>query len=65
MARIANRITGTLDERCRQAAEAKRGQAMKLAAGPDREKLLREAQQLETTSKMESWLASLGPKPLN
>lgn len=63
MARIVKRPAGTLEERCAAQAAAKREEARRVADRVERERLLREARQLETAAKMEGWLLSPELKP--
>ena len=63
MARRANQLSGTFEERCHAASAAKKEEAFKLPPGPERETLLADARRIEVASQLENWLISPGLRP--
>lgn len=53
----------TLEERLSSWTKSLREQAAKLPPGPDRDALIRRANQAETGSRLNSWLISPGLQP--
>jgi hypothetical protein len=53
----------TFTERVNQAAKALEDQAWRMPPGPERDRLLRRARQMETASHMQDWLTSPGLQP--
>ncbi|MDB5630729.1 MAG: hypothetical protein JWQ51_3069 [Tardiphaga sp.] len=58
MARNRSDFTGSFEERCAALAAAKREVADKMPRCAERESLETEIRQLETATKIQSWLAS-------
>jgi hypothetical protein len=58
-----HRPTGSLQDRLLAMAELARRKAATTPAGPNREMLLRKAEQTERTAAMEAWITSPGAAP--
>ena len=63
MARHANRLPGSFEERCLAVANKREAEANDIPAGDLRDEMLRNARQMRVAADLEKWLSSPGLMP--